>query len=290
MEAAAREGNARSRESALAGRGRFRENARMTETAPRLPGDWSPGDYLKFADERTRAARDLLAAVPLADAGKVIDMGCGPGNSTELLLARFPQAQITGLDSSPAMLAEARRRLPRLRFEAAEADSWTPQADVDLVFANAIYHWVPHHLEQLPRVLAALRPGGVLAVQMPDNVAEPTHRLMRELAEEAPWAGRLTDAAREPLAPARAYYDALAPHAARVDIWRTTYHHVLADADAIAAFVGSTALRPFLAPLAEAERAAFVAEYRGRIARAYPPLCDGRVLLAYPRLFLVARA
>lgn len=257
----------------------------MTETK----GDWSPGLYLKFERERTRAARDLLAAVPLDEAWKAVDVGCGPGNSTELLLAQYPEAEITGLDSSPAMLAEARRRLPELAFAAADANTWTPEPDVDLVFANATYHWIPGHLEQLPRVLAALRPGGVLAVQMPDNLSEPSHALMREAAEQGPWAGRLAGAARAPLPVPRAYYDALSPFASSVDIWRTAYQHVLPGPDSIVEFVSSTGLRPFLAPLSEAERKAYLADYRARIAAAYPPQADGRVLLAFPRFFIVAQ-
>lgn len=251
--------------------------------------DWSPDIYLKFEDERTRPARDLLAQVPLARLGKAIDMGCGPGNSTELIAARFPEAEIVGLDASPAMLAEARQRLPQLRFEAADADSWVPEGETDLVFANAIYQWVPRHLEQLPRVLAALRPGAVLAVQMPDNLAEPSHRLMREVAAQGPWAERLKDAARPPLPPVRAYYDALKPFASRLDIWHTVYNHALADAAAIVEWVKGTGLRPFIDPLSEAEREAFLAAYLGEIAAAYPPLSDGRVLLRFPRLFIVAQ-
>ena len=251
--------------------------------------DWSPATYLKFEGERTRAARDLLVGVPLADARDVVDVGCGPGNSTELLVARYPDAGLLGLDNSPAMLAEARARLPALRFEAADAGVWLPEPDVDLVYANATYQWIPNHLEQLPRVLAVLAPGAVLAVQMPDNVAEPTHRLMQEVAESGPWAVRLAKARRIPLPPARTYYEALAPHAAHVDIWRTAYNYVLADADAIVEFVRSTGLRPFLDALTEPERPEFVAAYTAKIAAAYPPLADGQVLLPFPRLFMVAQ-
>src|ERR1700679_73660 len=175
----------------------------------------------------------LLARVPLRSARKVVDVGSGPGNSTELLAARFPEADILGVDNSTAMLEEARRRLPRLRFEAADANAWTPEADVDLVFANATYQWIPDHLRQLRRVLAALRPGSVLAVQMPDNLAEPTHYLMQAVAEDGPWAARLKGAAREPLPAAQAYYEALKPGAARMDIWRTSYNHPLPGAGAI---------------------------------------------------------
>jgi trans-aconitate 2-methyltransferase len=251
--------------------------------------DWSPATYLKFEDERTRPARDLLAQVPRSRVGRAVDMGCGPGNSTELIAERFPEAELVGLDTSPAMLEQARKRLPNARFAEADATVWVPEGEVDLVFANAIYQWVPEHLQRLPRVLEALQPGAVLAVQMPDNTAEPTHALMREVAAGGPWAKRLEDAARDPLPPVQAYYDALRPFASRIDIWHTIYNHVLADAAAIVEWVKGTGLRPFVDPLSEAERAAFLDAYLGRIAAAYPPAVDGRVLLRFPRLFIVAQ-
>jgi trans-aconitate 2-methyltransferase len=251
--------------------------------------DWSPSVYLKFENERTRAAIDLLAQVPLEDARRIVDVGCGPGNSTELLALRYPGADILGLDNSPAMLEAARARLPALRFETADADAWLPDGATELVYANATYQWVPNHLAQLPKVLAMLRPGAVLAVQMPDNLAEPTHRLMREVAKAGLWAGRLASAARDPLPPPSAYYEALAPHAARLDIWHTIYNHRLEGAAAIVSFISSTGLRPYLDPLSEPERAEFTARYTAKIAKAYPPMADGSVLLRFPRLFFVAR-
>lgn len=250
--------------------------------------DWSPSLYARFEDERTRPARDLVAQVPLTEARRIVDMGCGPGNSTELLAARWPAASVLGLDSSPAMLEEARKRLPRVSFAEADANVWRPEAGTDLVFANAIYQWLPNHLEVLPEVLAALGEGACLAVQMPDNLAEPTHRLMREVAAEGPWAERLEDAARLPLPSPHVYYDALQPFARRIELWHSIYNHVLADAAAIVEWVKSTGLRPFLEPLSADERIAFLADYTGRIARAYPPTIDGRVLLRFPRLFIVA--
>src|SRR5262245_38112011 len=148
---------------------------------------WSPSTYLQFEDERTRAARDLLGRVPLRSARRVVDVGCGPGNSTALLASRFPDADIAGFDSSPAMLEEARKAVPQARFFEADANVWLPSPDVDLVFANATYQWVPDHLSLFPRLLAPLRPGAVVAIQMPDNIAEPTHQLMRQTAAEGLW-------------------------------------------------------------------------------------------------------
>ena len=250
--------------------------------------DWSPSLYSRFEAERTRPSRDLLAQVPLEAPRRVVDMGCGPGNSTELLAARFPEADLVGLDSSPAMLAEATRRLPKARFETADANVWTPESGTDLVFANAIYQWVPEHLTVLPKVLAALGEGSCLAVQMPDNFDEPTHQLMREVAADGPWAERLAGVARASLPPPRVYYDALTPASRGLDIWHSVYNHVLDDAAAVVEWVRSTGLRPFLDPLNAGERAEFLARYTARIADAYPPAADGKVLLRFPRLFIVA--
>jgi trans-aconitate 2-methyltransferase len=249
---------------------------------------WSPSTYLQFEDERTRPARDLLAQVPLVELRKAFDIGCGPGNSTMLLLERYPDAEIIGIDSSPAMLEEAMRTVPAARFEQGDANVWLPDREADLVFGNAIYHWVPDHLQLFSRVLHAMRPGAVLAVQMPDNLAEPTHRLMNDVASDSRWRTRLAGAARDPLPMPRVYYEALEASAARVDIWHTVYNHVLDGPDAIVDWVRGTGLRPFLDPLSSDERADFLQDYRTRIAAAYPPLAAGRVMLRFPRLFLVA--
>ncbi|MDJ1158645.1 trans-aconitate 2-methyltransferase [Chelatococcus sp. SYSU_G07232] len=252
--------------------------------------DWNARLYLRFEDERTRPARDLLAGVPLATARSVVDLGCGPGNSTELLAARFADAQVVGLDNAPDMLAAARRRLPSVAFVEADLAAWQAEAPVDLLFANAVLQWLPDHRALLPRLVGMLAPGGALAVQMPDNLDEPTHVAMRETAGAGPWAARFAarpvDRARLP--GIEAYYDLLAPLCRRVDIWLTVYNHALEGVGAIVEWVKGTGLRPYLAPLDEGERAAFLAAYEGRLRQAYGPRADGRVLLRFPRLFIVA--
>jgi len=253
--------------------------------------DWNASQYLKFEHERTRPARDLLAQVPLAEAGFVVDLGCGPGNSTELVAARFPAAEVLGLDTSPAMLIAARERVPQARFEQAEASVFTLKRPADLIFANAVLQWVPDHGSLLPRLLGMLAPGGVLAVQMPDNLDEPSHVAMRETAMMGPWADKLVRAvgARAVLPTPQAYYDMLVGAAARVDIWHTIYNHPLEDVAGIVEWVKATGLRPFLDPLEGDERVQFLEEYRQRLADSYPIQADGKVLLAFPRLFIVAQ-
>jgi trans-aconitate 2-methyltransferase len=251
---------------------------------------WSPTHYLQFEDERTRPPRDLLARVPLVEAKRVVDIGCGPANSTELLAQRFPDADVAGVDSSAEMLVEARKRMPQASFVEADIAQWAPQEPVDLLFANAVFQWVPDHLSILVRLLENLAPGGVLAIQVPDNFSEPSHRLMRDVALAGPWRNRLESAkaSRDRIPPPATYYDRLKPLASNVDIWHTLYNHPLDGPDAIADMFASTGLRPYLALLAEDEREAYLGEYRRLVAEAYPPLVDGRVLLRFPRLFVVA--
>lgn len=248
---------------------------------------WDDAQYLKFGDQRTRAARDLLARVPLADAKVVIDLGCGPGNSTALLHERWPAARITGVDSSPQMLARARQDAPDLQWVCADAASFQPERPADLLFANALFHWVPDHPTLFPALIGRLAPGGALAVQMPHSFDEPSHRLMRETHAQL-FPDRPPPAGAAPVGDAAFYYDLLAPRVTALDVWRTTYEHVMADGGAIVEWVKGTGLRPFLDDLTADEGAAFLAAYRRAIDAAYPARSDGKRLFSFPRLFLVA--
>jgi trans-aconitate 2-methyltransferase len=252
--------------------------------------DWSARQYLQFETERTRPACDLLARVANRATNRIVDLGCGPGNSTELLASRFPRADILGLDTSDDMLTKARARLPRVNFENVDVAHWRSAAPLDLIFANAVLQWVPDHVALIVRLVEQLAPGGSLAVQMPDNFDQPSHVLMRKVAARAPFVDKLAgaNAARETIGAFADYYAALTSRCAGIDIWRTTYVHALAGADAIVEWVKGTGLRPFLSPLAPDEKQAFLAQYHDEIADAYPPLADGRVLLPFPRLFIVA--
>ena len=251
--------------------------------------DWSPGQYLKFEDERTRPAAELLARVPVTQPRRVLDVGCGPGNSTELLAARYPQAEIVGIDSSPEMIATARKRLPAADFIVADIHDHAPAMPFDVVFGNAVFQWVPDHLAVLVRLFATCPQGGALAIQVPDNLNQPTHMLMAAVARNGPWREKFAEPIRrDTIPPPAEYYDRLKPLAASVDVWHTTYYHVLAGPEAIVEWVKGTGLRPWLDRLDEGERGAWLAAYTQRIAESYPPLVDGRVMLRFPRLFVVA--
>jgi len=252
---------------------------------------WSAKQYTAFEDERTRPARDLLGAVPPLEVRAAIDLGCGPGNSTELLAARFPGAALRGIDSSGDMIEAAKRRLPHVDFAVADIEAWRDPGPFDVIFANAVFHWLPRHEQLFSELVSRLAPGGALAVQMPDNLDIPAQRLMREVAAEGPWARRLADAAqvRTPIAGASGYYELLKPLCSRVDVWRTTYHHALSGgAGAIVEWFKGSGLRPFVQPLDATMRAAYLERYTAAVAQAYPAMADGSVLLPFPRLFIVA--
>ncbi|WP_439854394.1 trans-aconitate 2-methyltransferase [Pseudomonas yamanorum] len=249
---------------------------------------WSAKQYSMFEQQRTRPVRDLVAAIPDGDVRTAVDLGCGPGNSTEVLADRFPQALVTGMDSSDDMLVDARKRLPALNFELADIGAWNPAQKFDVILANASLQWLPDHATLYPHLVSQLTLGGTLAVQTPDNLDEPAHKLAREVAADGPWAAKIGAVKHNERHAASYYFELLSKHCSTVDVWRTTYHHPLAGSAAVVEWFKGSALRPFLAPLTESEKSAFLDEYLARITKAYPALADGTVLLPFPRLFIIA--
>lgn len=251
---------------------------------------WSASQYVKFEDERTRPARDLLAQVPLTELRHAVDLGCGPGNSTELIIDRYGAQNVSGLDSDLNMLEAARKRLPGTAFVEADLSTWQPTEPADLLFANAVFQWLPNHLDIFDRLMDGLAPGGVLAVQMPDNLGEPSHLMMEETAHAGPWKTTFErkSVRRNVLPTPSTYYSRLIAKSSRVDIWHTIYNHPMDNAAAIVEWVKGTGLRPYLDHAGEEHREAFLADYLERIDRVYPKAADGKVLLKFPRLFMVA--
>ncbi|MCF5725547.1 trans-aconitate 2-methyltransferase [Pseudomonas syringae] len=249
---------------------------------------WSAKQYTLFEQQRTRPVRDLIAAIPNTKVRNAVDLGCGPGNSTEVLAERFPAAQVTGLDSSDDMLADARKRLPTLNFELADIGAWSPAQPLDVILANASLQWLPDHTTLYPHLVNQLTLGGTLAVQTPDNLDEPAHRLARDIAADGPWAAKIGAVKHNERHTASDYYELLSKHCSTVDVWRTTYLHPLANHAAVVEWFKASALRPYLAPLDDDEKTAFLQEYQARITQAYPALADGTVLLPFPRLFIIA--
>lgn len=250
--------------------------------------DWNPGAYARFRGLRLRPALDLLAQVGDLPEGDVVDLGCGDGAVAEALATRFPDRRLIGVDASPAMLEAAQGYGAMVLADIAD---WQPAAPPALIFSNAALQWLPDHSALLPRLAGFLPPGGVLAVQMPRQHAAPSHRFLRDIAQTMfpdrfdfrQW--------KPPVAPVPDYWQVLTPLGA-VEAWETDYVQRLdpvALGHPVRFFTGSTAMRPFLDKLTEAEAAAFTAAYDEALGAAYPLLPDGAALMPFRRLFFVVR-
>jgi len=249
---------------------------------------WDPALYLSFGDHRTRPAADLLARVPLNEPGSVIDLGCGPGNSTALLAARWPNANLTGIDNSEAMLAEARASGVPAAWVLADLARWRADVPYDVIFANATLQWLGDQQNLLPRLMGFVAPGGTFAFQVPVNYDAPSHALMRVTAAHPRWKQRLTNVREIQRGSPRLYYDILRSHAATLDIWQTEYLHVLEGEDAAYRWVSATGLRPFVQALEGQEREDFISAFKEKMRAAYPRREDGTTLFPFQRLFVVA--
>jgi trans-aconitate 2-methyltransferase len=250
---------------------------------------WSPSTYLQFADERGRPFADLLARVDADDPQVVVDLGCGPGQLTATLAQRWPAARVSGLDSSPEMVARAQEHAgARIAFVVGDLTSWQPAEPVDVLVSNATLQWVPGHRALLPRLVQAVRPGGWFAFQVPGNFGEPSHRLLHELAAEPPYAELTRDVQRPAAAEPADYLADLTALGCTVDAWETSYLHVLTGTDPVFRWISGTGARPVLQALDPERRAAFEAEYKERLSAAYPAQPYG-TLLPFRRVFVVAR-
>jgi trans-aconitate 2-methyltransferase len=251
---------------------------------------WDPVQYLQFSNERLRPALDLLAQVPLTTAARVVDLGCGAGNVTAILRQRFPAAAVLGVDGSDSMLAKARLAAPDCQFQQGDFATWTPDAPPDLIFSNAALHWVTGHETLFPRLVSLLTQGGVLAVQMPAMHDAPLRRLQNEVAATGPWAAHMQEPGyARALLPTGSYYDLLRPLVASLDMWETTYLHVLTGEDAVVEWAAGSSLRPFLDKLPPDLRQAYRAAYAEALRPHYPRRSDGTTLLPFRRFFFVAR-
>ncbi len=253
-------------------------------------GAWSPGEYLRFADERTRPSVDLASRIAVERPESVIDLGCGPGNSTRVLRERWPDAHIIGLDSSAQMIDAARDEEPHEEWVVSAIEEWMPEAPFDVVFSNAALQWLPDHPALVERLFESVAPEGALGFQIPSASFAAVRGLIHAIALDGPWTPRMDGPLGElTMESPSVYYDCLSPHARAVDIWETEYHHVMDSAPAIVDWIASTGLRPFLAVLeSDAETQLFLARLNEMVRETYVPQQDGRVLFPFKRTFVIA--
>jgi trans-aconitate 2-methyltransferase len=251
---------------------------------------WNADQYLRFAAERTQPAIDLAARIQISAPARLIDLGCGPGNSTEVLARCWPGSDLVGLDSSASMIEAAKRDHPQWHWLTGDIATWSSAEPFDIVFSNAALQWVPDHRACLPKLFRSVARDGALAFQVPANLGAPAHRLMRELGASDRWSSSFRGTVREwHVEEPSVYYDVLAPLAKHVQLWTTEYIHILPDAKAVVEWYRGTGLRPWLDQLPdESSRERFLTEYQELINVAYPSQPDGRVLFPFRRLFVIA--
>ncbi len=250
--------------------------------------DWNPELYLRFNQERTQPAVDLLNRIPMDAPQKILDVGCGPGNSTQVLVQRWPTADVLGIDSSVAMIAKAQADYPQARWAVMDAQRIDDCGEFDVIFSNAVIHWVPEHESLLARLVRALKPSGVLAIQMPLYHEMPVYglvdRLYRERFPNSPFAIEQAFNFHS----ADYYYDLLTQMSGSFSIWEASYIHVMASHEQILEMIRSTGLKPYLDEIpGDASKAEFASAVLHNLPALYKRQGDGRVLFPFKRLFLL---
>lgn len=251
---------------------------------------WDPVAYRRYRSERSRPFADLIARIGADRPGRILDLGCGDGRSTATLLQRWPDAWITGVDSSTGMLSSAHALPDRIDWVLADAATYEPDCAADVVVSNAMLQWIPDHESVVTRMASWLAPDGWLAIQVPGNFAATSHVALREIAGRPRWADRLEGTLQHTGAvlDAAGYHELLSTAGLRVDAWETTYVHELSGPDPVLEWTRGTSLRPVLTALDDEEETEFVEAYAEQLRAAYPPGPSGTVRFPFRRIFAVA--
>lgn len=252
--------------------------------------NWNATHYLRYCDERTRAATDLAARVKLDGPNTIADIGCGPGNSTQILRIRWPHSDVLGIDNSSEMIETAKQSFPEQNWCLADASDWIPANPIDLIYSNAALQWLPNHDVLVPHLFTMVAPGGALAFQIPSSTYATVRTLIHDISHDSAWTERM-NGPRNALTMENPsfYYDALVAKATSLDVWETEYNHVMDSKESIVDWIASTGLRPFLAALdTKTERNDFLTELHRRVSFAYELRADGKVLYPFRRTFVIA--
>ena len=253
--------------------------------------DWDSAQYLKFNKERTQPSIDLANRIPLLKPKKIIDIGCGPGNSTKVLFDKYPNANILGVDYSENMLDKASENYPMIKFSAfdASSDTWNLDNDYDIVFSNACIQWIPNHNELLRKMMNLLNDGGILAVQIPIQYNEPIYEIMKKVVSSQNQENRFSYSNPLNILNDSEYYDILSEISKDFEIWTTTYYHRMKNHRDIVEWYKSTALKPYLDRLDEAEQKVFLEDVYREVLTQYKTQANGEIILRFPRLFFIGK-
>lgn len=253
--------------------------------------DWNSEQYLRFKAQRTQPSFDLAQRIALNEPHEIIDIGCGPGNSTKVLKNRFPKAHIIGADNSDNMLESAGKNVPECEFIKLDAGGEVKEfrEKFDVVFSNACLQWIPNHRQLIPNLFSMLKSGGVLAVQIPVQFEEPIHKIIASTVSSDKWRGKFTDTRIFYTLSDEEYFDILSELTDDFEMWRTVYFHRMAGVESIIEWYKSTGLKPYLEALTEAESREFLDEIRSQLEKEYAKRKNGEVIFRFPRLFFMAK-
>lgn len=253
--------------------------------------DWNPNLYLKYGKERIQPSIDLVSRIDMDQPVKIIDIGCGPGNSTQILAQRWPKAIITGIDNSPAMIEKAKMDYPKQDWLVLDAGTGEIEGKYDIVFSNAVIHWIPNHQALFRKFHTLLTDNGLIAVQVPIFWDMPLGIAIAKVAKQSQWASITKEATEQYTAhDYHFYYDVLTEIFQSIDIWETHYMHVLDSHLSILEMIKSTGLRPYLNLLEnDTDKQAFEDMVLKHIKNDYPLQKNGKVILPFKRLFFIAK-
>lgn len=252
--------------------------------------DWNPEQYEKFIKDRTRPAIDLANRLEVREAKRILDLGCGTGNSTRILKDRFPDAMVIGADNSDDMLAKAQKTHPDIEFMSLDAggDLSEVRENFDIVFSNACIQWIPNHEILLPKLMSLLRRGGILAVQIPIQNEHPVHIIMNELVTTVKWKDKLSQRNYNNLT-TNEYYDVLSGISDDFEMWETIYCHRMPSYESIIEWYKGTGFRPYLEQLSETDAEEFVNDVYRELKNSYKIQSNGEIMFRFPRLFFIAK-
>lgn len=252
--------------------------------------DWNSTQYLKFKKERTQPAMDLAAKIDLTSPCAVIDIGCGPGNSTVVLKNRFPDAEILGVDYSRNMIECATSNNTDISFRQLDVsqDDWQLDKKFDVAFSNACIQWVPNHRKLLPKIMDILNDGGQMAVQIPMNDNEPIHKIIGQISGSEKWRKMFPNPRIFHTLTVEEYYDILSDISSDFKIWLTVYCHRMTSHENIIEWYKSTGLKPYLDVLDDDKRAMFLEDVFDEVKKQYAVQKNGEIIFRFPRLFFVA--
>ena len=252
--------------------------------------NWDASQYLQFQAQRTQPAIDLANRIRNEHVHNIIDIGCGPGNSTRVLKSKFHHAYILGIDSSAEMIDMAKNSHPDIDFVLCDAGQELSRLEqkYDVVFSNACIQWIPNHPQLLRDMFAMLNREGELAIQLPMNDKEPIHLIIDELTKSQPWKEKIASPRVFHQLRPDEYFDCLSQLTDRFELWETTYYHVLPSHEAILEWYRGTGLRPYLQALSSEDRTVFEKEVYHQVVKAYPVQENGEIIFRFPRFFMLA--